>query len=272
MERLRAKEARNVTIGSYKFMHKFDAGAFGDIYLGTNILNGEKVAIKVESHRVRYPYLAYEWRVYKALQPSPGLPQIKYFCKEPSFNAMVMELMGPSLEHLFQKCHRCFTLKTILMLAEQMLQRLEYVHNHGFVHRDIKPENFVMGRGGKSKMVFLIDFGLAKKFWNPSTDVHIPYREDCGLTGTARYASLCSHDGMEQSRRDDLMSVGYVLIYFLRGSLPWQGLQASTKEQKYKLIQQTKQSISNERLCENIPSTCRSQCILTEKICTIGKC
>ena len=137
---------------------------------------------------------------------------------------MVMDLLGPSLEDLFNFCNRRFTMKTVLMLADQMISRVEYVHNKSFIHRDIKPDNFLMGIGRHCNKLFIIDFGLAKKYRDIRTRQHIGYREDKNLTGTARYASVNAHLGIEQSRRDDMESLGYVMMYFNRTSLPWQGL------------------------------------------------
>ena len=134
---------------------------------------------------------------------------------------MVMDLLGPSLEDLFTFCKRKFTLKTVVMLGEQMVQRLEYLHNNHFIHRDMKPDNFLVGVGKKEYMLYIIDFGLAKRYRDPKTGEHIPYRDNKSLTGTARYASVNTHLGIEQSRRDDLESICYILIYFLKGTLPW---------------------------------------------------
>ena len=141
-------------------------------------------------------------------------------------------------------------MKTVLMLADQMISRIEFVHNKNFIHRDIKPDNFLMGIGRHCNKVFLIDFGLAKKYRDNRTRQHIMYREDKNLTGTARYASINAHLGIEQSRRDDMESLGYVSMYFNRGSLPWQGLKAATKKQKYEKISEKKMSTPVEVLCK----------------------
>ncbi|GMQ08261.1 hypothetical protein CsSME_00052065 [Camellia sinensis var. sinensis] len=139
-------------------------------------------------------------------------------------------------------------------VAIKLINRVEFVHSKSFLHRDIKPDNFLMGLGRRANQVYVIDFGLAKKYRDSSTHQHIPYRENKNLTGTARYASMNTHLGIEQSRRDDLESLGYVLMYFLRGSLPWQGLKAGTKKQKYEKISEKKVSTSIEALCRGYPT------------------
>ncbi|GBG71454.1 hypothetical protein CBR_g8872 [Chara braunii] len=233
---------------------KIGSGSFGEIYLGTNIQTNEDVGMKLESVRTRHPQLMYEAKLYKILQGGTGIPCIRWFGVEGDYNVLVLDLLGPSLEDLFNYCSRKFSLKTVLMLAEQLLTRVEYVHTKCFIHRDIKPDNFLMGLGKKSNTVFLIDFGLAKKYRDLLGGIHIPYRENKNLTGTARYASINTHLGIEQSRRDDLESLGYVLMYFLRGSLPWQGLKAGTKKQKYDKISDKKMSTPINVLCKNFPS------------------
>lgn len=134
---------------------------------------------------------------------------------------MVTELLGPSLEDLHKYCQGKFTLKTGLLLGRQMISRLEYFHSKQFVHRDVKPENFCMGSGSRSDILYLIDYGLSKRYSDPKSGAHIAFREGKQLTGTARYASLNTHLGQEQSRRDDMEAMAYVLIFLINGSLPW---------------------------------------------------
>ena len=182
------------------------------------------------------------------------MAKIHHFGEEGDYNILIMDLLGPSLEDLFNFCGRKFQLKTTLMVADQMITRIEYVHSKNYIHRDIKPENFVIGLGKRSNQVFLIDFGLSKKFRDPKTHQHIPYKENKNLTGTARYASINAHLGIEQSRRDDLEAIGYVSIYFIKGKLPWQGISAQNKAEKYHKIMEKKMSIPVEYLCLGLPS------------------
>ncbi|KAB2029123.1 hypothetical protein ERO13_D05G138200v2 [Gossypium hirsutum] len=238
----------------YKLGRKIGSGSFGEIYLGTNIQTNEEVAIKLENVKTKHPQLMYESKLYKILQGGTGIPNVRWFGIEGDYNVLVMDLLGPSLEDLFNFCSRKLSLKTVLMLADQMINRVEFSHSKSFLHRDIKPDNFLMGLGRRANQVYIIDFGLAKKYRDTSTHQHIPYRENKNLTGTARYASMNTHLGIEQSRRDDLESLGFVLMYFLRGSLPWQGLRAGTKKQKYDKISEKKVSTSIEALCRGYPS------------------
>jgi len=197
--------------------------------------------------------LVYEAKLLKHLQGAPGVAEVYHYGLEPDFTVMVMELMGPSLEDVFNLCDRRLSLRSTLMLADQLLTRIECFHSRNYIHRDIKPDNFLVGRGQRSNVVYIIDFGLAKKFRNPATLQHGPYRENRSLTGTARYASLNAHLGLEQSRRDDLEAIGYVLVYFLKGSLPWQGIKAQGKQDKYGAIMEKKLHTPFSELCKGMP-------------------
>uniref|UniRef100_A0A673IEP0 non-specific serine/threonine protein kinase n=1 Tax=Sinocyclocheilus rhinocerous TaxID=307959 RepID=A0A673IEP0_9TELE len=231
----------------YRLGRKIGSGSFGDIYLGTDISVGEEVAIKLECVKTKHPQLHIESKIYKMMQGGGT------WCMRRGGEWVWGE--GPALlEDLFNFCSRKFSLKTVLLLADQMISRIEYIHSKNFIHRDVKPDNFLMGLGKKGNLVYIIDFGLAKKYRDARTHQHIPYRENKNLTGTARYASINTHLGIEQSRRDDLESLGYVLMYFNLGSLPWQGLKAATKRQKYERISEKKMSTPIEVLCKGYPS------------------
>uniref|UniRef100_A0A2I3HB98 Protein kinase domain-containing protein n=1 Tax=Nomascus leucogenys TaxID=61853 RepID=A0A2I3HB98_NOMLE len=226
--RLSGRLAAEFIVGRiYKLVWKIWSGSFGDIWRSAS------PTVK----KARHPQLLYKSRLYKMLQGGVGIPHLRWYGQEKDYNVLT------------NFCSRTFTMKTVLILADQMINRIEHVHTKNFIHRALKPDNFLKGIGRHCSKLFRIDFGLAKKYGDNGTRQHIPYREDKNLTGTALYASINAHLGIEQSRRDDMESLGYVLMYFNRTSLPWQGLKAATEKQKYEKISE-KMSTPVEVLCK----------------------
>ena len=227
-------------------------GGFGQLYLGKNLKNNSFVAVKVEDRGSR-SHLNSEFQILSEISKGEGIPKVYKFHKGHKHNYLIMELLGRSLDKLFTDMKRHFSIKTVSMIAYQMIQRIEYVHSKGYIHRDIKPGNFLIGKNLKSKTLYIIDFGLSKKYIDKITGKHVVYKEGKGLTGTARYVSLNTHYGIDQSRRDDIEGIAYNLIYFAKGKLPWQGVKTKNKKEKHKKIMEFKEEYKEDKLCEGLP-------------------
>jgi len=168
-----------------------------------------------------------------------GIPRILSFGKEGIFNYLVIDLLDESLEELRSICGGKLSLKCVLNVGLQLLSRIEMFHNEGLIHRDIKPDNFLIDR--KTNIIYIIDFGLAKRYLDISGN-HVLLENGRKITGTARYVSPNVHSGLSPSRRDDIESIGYLLIYLLSGSLPWQKIKHVDKSKKYEIIGDFKNS------------------------------
>ena len=242
-----------IFFNKYKPSKKLGEGSFGKIYLAYNVSTKDKYAIKLENRNSHQSLLEQEAYILCYLK-GEGIPYIKSYGYSGNYNVLVMELLGKSLEELFEEKNSKFSLKTVCMLGEQMISRLQYIHNKHILHRDIKPDNFIMGIDNNNWKVYIIDFGLSKKYRSSRTLVHIKYSENKKLIGTARYASINALAGIEQGRRDDMEALSYVLLYFLRGNLPWQGLKINKKEDRYKKILDKKRLVSSKELCNGFPN------------------
>jgi serine/threonine protein kinase len=233
----------------YKAVKKLGEGSFGKVYKAE--YNGDDYAIKMESKSKEQGLLEIEATIMSYLK-GPNIPYIKSYGYSGDFNVLVMQLLDKSLEDLINK-YNTFSIKTTAILGYQMVNILQYIHDRHIIHRDIKPDNFVMGANEDNAKLYILDFGLAKKYRSSRTLIQYPYIKKKKLTGTARYASIHALEAYEQSRRDDLESVGYVLMYFLRGNLPWQGLKVRSKEDRYKKILEKKRETSSQDLCKGYP-------------------
>ncbi len=226
-------------------------GAFGKVILMQDPKKESKVyAVKTEDINATIPQLHYEFRVYKKLHGIAGIPAVHALWQHNGHTHMAMQLLGPSLEKVIQS----ITLWDIVTwVAPKTLSILEQIHARGFLHRDIKPENMLLGVTGlRGRDIYLVDYGLSKRYRMDALD-HIPYKDGKRLTGTVRYASVHTHLGEEQSRRDDLESLGYVLVYLIKHKLPWMNAGGNDKREQGERIMNIKVKTSMEDLCTGLP-------------------
>lgn len=231
---------------------KLDSYSSGDVYCAIDMQTGEDVAVKIEWVTSPVSLLRYEVKLYKLLGGDVGLPRMHWLGIEEGYNVMVMDLLGPSLKQLVSCCDHNFSLAVISSFGEQIINSLEYLHAKEFVYRNVKPENFLINLGTVER-VHMIDLSLAKRYRCSKTRQHIPFRHGKKSMGNARYKSVNAHTGAEESRRDDLEALGYMLLRFYLGRLPGEGLRANSEQMREDQMMTTKISTDAETLCKGCP-------------------
>jgi serine/threonine protein kinase len=235
---------------------KIGSGSFGQIYQCLNIKTKEIYACKIESINELNPQLYHESKIMNIMKNCDGFPTCYSFCYTEQDKVIIMDYLGANLDTIMNKLpNKKYTIKTSLMIMIQCLERLRNLHEKGIIHRDMKPENFVIGRKNKERTIYLIDFGLSRKYINEN-NIHISMKKDRNIIGTVRYISMNTHQGIEQSRRDDLESLIYIIIYFIKGELPWQNIKAKNKTERYNKIYEMKKKSTEKggELCSSLPN------------------
>jgi serine/threonine protein kinase len=238
---------------NYRFLQQIGKGSFGVVYLVYDKKNKKNYACKVESavgkNRLRSESNIYKYFSFKGLK---CVPTYQNYIETPKLHLLVMELLGKSINTLFDECNSKMDIGTVIKIGITIINQLEKIHTIGFIYRDIKPDNFMFGTDDSANDMYIIDFGLSKK-WIVDGN-HIEQKTGRSMIGTARYASVNVHLGTEPSRRDDMESVGYMLVYLINGSLPWQGLKKKSKENPIDKIGDKKMMVDLRELCKGLPS------------------
>ncbi|OHT14353.1 CK1 family protein kinase [Tritrichomonas foetus] len=249
-----------VANGKYTLKKKLGSGSFGDVYSAEDMKSHELIALKVEQITSDTPQLEYEATVSQELQDRINVPRFYSFESDKSHRFLSMELLGKSLDDLFYICNQKFSLKTVLMIIDQTLNAIEFIHRMNFIYRDIKPNNFLIGKNDFSNQIFLVDFGLVKKYRKIDGE-HIKFKTGQSIVGTTRFASVNALKGNRQSRKDDMIALGYLWIFFLKGTLPWAGIDRKDEnhdcdckyEGKYDKMISMKLYTSPDKLCQDLP-------------------
>eukprot|EP00917_Polyrhabdina_sp_WS-2016_P026576 GHVP01056997.1.p1 GENE.GHVP01056997.1~~GHVP01056997.1.p1 ORF type:complete len:306 (+),score=48.08 GHVP01056997.1:47-964(+) len=250
--------ARKVGVGyliqhRYRLVRYIASGSFGDVFVGIDMRQRNMpVAVKIENVNLKNPMIILEGKNYAKMAGLPGIPKLYWYGVEKKVAALVIQVMGPSLDDMFRVQNGNLSLKTICLLGDQLIARIQGMHQIGLVHRDIKPENFMVGRGEMSKTLYIADFGLTDTYRNPDGS-HLEMKTGRGLIGTASFVSINIHDGVTPSRRDDLISVGYVLLHLSKGSLPWQNVEDNSSDKNFRNMKASKLKYTIQNLCRGLP-------------------
>lgn len=230
----------------YKLIQKLSQGQFGIIYKAENVRTNDYVAIKFEAKQFETKTLKNEAKIYQYLGKQNGFPQLKWYGSEEKYNYLVIDLLGPSLTNIID-LYKSLSLKTTLILGIQIISRIQLLHNKCLLHRDIKPNNFLLGLNEQTNKLFLIDFGFAKRY--DFNGKHITEKKINGIIGSPNFVSLNVHNNIEPSRRDDLESCIYIIVYMLYGTLDWFGKDMDTmRVLKLQLTNKIKYSFLKEML------------------------
>ena len=237
--------------GKYSIKYLISKGSFGEVYLGINKNNGEKYALKIEETKNKDFILKQECFILINLR-GPGIPSVISFGVSGKYSILVENLLGKSINDILKEKNNKFNLNDTCIFAIKAISLLEYVHSKDYLHRDIKPANFLVGNPDNSQL-YLIDFGNAKKYRSSRTGKHIKLFKKKGIYGSLIFLSLNSLKGIEQTRKDELESLGLVIIYLYKGSLPWSELKFKNMSQGIDKVKNYRENISIENICKGMP-------------------